>query len=43
MKKKNYHKPGMVAINKINNKQSIQLAGVRAIPTMVLKSELKNK
>ena len=41
--KKSYHKPIIIGVGNTKIVQSIQLAGVRAIPIMILKSKLINK
>ncbi len=43
MIKKSYHKPIMIEASKTNQAQSIQLAGVRAIQIMLLKTDLNKK
>ncbi len=41
--KKTYKKPMVLEISKTKSNQSVQLAGVRATQTMILKSELNKK
>lgn len=43
MIKKSYHKPTVVDADKTRQAQSIQLAGVRAIQVMLLKTDLTKK
>lgn len=43
MTKKVYHKPVVNKASKVKHIQSIQLAGVRAISAMILKSEMVKK
>lgn len=39
MNRKSYHKPAILAVSKSKQAKSIQLAGVRALSVILLKSE----